>query len=259
MDAEIGIIGGTGVYNPEMIKDLRKIKIDYPYGESSDFYHVGEFKNRKIAFLPRHGKNHTIPPHEINFRANISGFKELGVKRILACCATGSLHEKLKSGDIVVPDQFIDWRKKGVTFYNTGNVAHVSLADPFCPELRQLLIESCESLGIKCHKKGTYICVEGPRFSTRAESKMFRTFGDVIGMTGIPESILAREKEICFAIIATITDFDVWAEVPVSTEEIIKVMKENTEKVREILENTIPKIPKERNCVCKNALKNAFV
>ncbi len=259
MNAEIGIIGGTGIYDTEMLKNLRKVKIDYPYGETSNDYYVGELKDRKIAFLSRHGKYHTIPPHEINFKANISGFKELDVTRILASCATGSLQKKLKPGDVVIPDQFIDWRKKGVTFYNTGKVAHVSLADPFCPELRQLLIESCESLGIKHHKKGTYLCIEGPRFSTRAESRMFRNFADMIGMTGIPEAILAREKEICFAIIATITDFDVWAEIPVSFDEISRVMKENTEKVRTILENTIPNIPKERNCSCKDALKNAFV
>ncbi|NCN39056.1 MAG: S-methyl-5'-thioadenosine phosphorylase [Candidatus Aenigmarchaeota archaeon CG_4_10_14_0_8_um_filter_37_24] len=259
MSTEIGIIGGTGIYDAKLVNNLRKVKIDYPYGEASDFFYVGEFKNKKTVFLPRHGKTHTIPPHEINFKANISGFKELGVNRIIACCATGSLQKELKPGDIVIPDQFIDWRKRGVTFYDTGNVAHVSLADPFCPELRQLLIESCKSLGIKCHKKGTYVCIEGPRFSTRAESRMFRNLGDVIGMTGIPEAILAREKEICFAIIATVTDFDVWAETPVSTDGIVKVMKENTEKVRSILEETIPKIPEKRNCVCKDALKDAFV
>ena len=220
---------------------------------------VGEFHGKKVAFLPRHGKKHKIPPHDINFRANISGFKKSGITRILASCATGSLKEEYKPGEIVVPDQFINFRKTRTTFYDTGDVTHVSMADPFCPELRKLLIESCEKLGITHHIKGTYLCIEGPQFSTRAESRMYRNFAELIGMTGVPEAILAREKEICFAIIATITDFDVWSENPVNVEEIIKIMKENQGKVKQILTETIKNIPEERKCFCKDALKGAKV
>lgn len=259
MKAEIGIIGGTGVYDPEIFKNIKPVDVKTPYGETSDSYIIGDFEKRKVAFLARHGRKHTIPPHDINFRANIYGFEQLGVKRILASCATGSLKENYKPGEIVIPDQFIDFKKTRTTFYDTGNVTHVSLADPFCPELRKVLIESCEKLGIAHHDKGTYLCIEGPRFSTRAESKMFRNFAELIGMTGVPEVILAREKEICFAIIATITDYDVWAEKPVDIEEVIRVMKESENKMKHILKETIKNIPEKRNCFCKDALKNAKV
>jgi len=259
MEADIGIIGGTGIYDPGMFRNVKNVRIDIPYGEPSDYYYLGEFQGKNVAFLPRHGKEHTIPPHDINFRANISGFEQLGVTRILASCATGSLKKKYKPGDIVILDQFIDWKKTRTTFYDTGDVTHISLADPFCPELRKILIKSCEKLGIKHHTKGTYLCIEGPRFSTRAESRVFRNFAELIGMTGVPEAILAREKEICFAIIATITDYDVWAEKPVNVEEIIKVMKESENKVKQILKETIKNIPEERHCFCKDALKNAKV
>ncbi len=259
MKADIGIIGGTGIYDPGMFKNVKNIRINIPHGEPSDYYHVGELQGKRVAFLSRHGKGHKIPPHDINFRANLSGFEQLGVTRILAFCATGSLKEEYKPGDIVILDQFIDWKKTRTTFYDTGDVTHVSLADPFCPELRKVLIESCDKLGITYHDKGTYLCIEGPRFSTRAESRMFRNFADLIGMTGIPEAILAREKEICCAIIATITDYDVWAEKPVEFEEIKRVMKENQDKVKQVLKETVKNIPEERNCFCKNALKNAKV
>ncbi len=259
MEVEIAIIGGTGVYDPGIFKNIRPVNVKTPYGKTSDSYLVGDFENRKVAFLSRHGKGHKIPPHNINFKANIHGFEKLGVTRILASCATGSLREEYKPGQIVIPDQFIDFKKTRTTFYDTGDVTHVSLADPFCPELRKVLIESCEKLGIEHHDKGTYLCIEGPRFSTRAESRMFRKFAELIGMTGVPEAILAREKEICFAIIATITDYDVWAETPVDVEEVIRVMKENQHKVKAILKETIKNIPEERKCICKDALKGAKV
>jgi len=259
MKADVGIIGGTGVYDPGIFKNIKPVSVKTPYGKTSDSYLIGDFENRKVAFLARHGKKHTIPPHDINFRANIFGFEKLRVTRIFASCATGSLREEYKPGEIVIPDQFIDFKKIRTTFYDTGDVTHVSLADPFCPELRKILIESCEKLEIAHHNKGTYLCIEGPRFSTRAESKMFRQFAELIGMTGVPEAILAREKEICFAIIATITDYDVWAEKPVDVEEIIKVMKESQNKVKSILKESIKNIPEERKCFCKDALKNAKV
>ena len=181
------------------------------------------------------------------------------MKRIISCCAVGSLKEDYMPGDIVIPDQFIDWRKTMSTFYNRGDVAHVSLADPFCSEIRNALIKACKKLGIRYHDKGTYLCVEGPRFSTRAESRMFRNFADIIGMTGVPEAILAREREICLAILATVTDYDVWAEKPVSTEEVLKTMKQSEDKVKRILREVINEIPQERECVCREAMKNARV
>ena len=259
MKADIGIIGGTGIYDPGMFKNVSEISIETLYGEPSDCYCFGEFQGKKVAFLPRHGKGHKIPPHDINFRANITGFEKSGVKRILASCATGSLREEYKPGEIVIPDQFINFRKTRTTFYDTGDVTHVSMADPFCPELRKILNDACEELKIPYHDKGTYLCIEGPQFSTRAESRMYRSFAELIGMTGVPEAILAREKEICFAIIATITDYDVWAKKPVNTEEIIRVMKESQGKVKKILKESIKNIPEERNCFCKDALEGAKV
>jgi len=259
MKADIGIIGGTGVYDPGMFKNVSEISIKTLHGEPSDCFCIGEFQRKKVAFLPRHGKEHKIPPHNINFRANISGFEKLGVTRILASCAIGSLKEEYKPGEIVIPDQFINFRKTRTTFYDTGDVTHVSMADPFCPELRKLLIESCKKLGIPYHDKGTYLCIEGPQFSTRSESRMYRNFAELIGMTGVPEAILAREKEMCFAIIATISDYDVWAEKPVEFEQIKKVMKENQDKIKRVLEETIKNIPEDRKCFCKDALKGAKV
>jgi len=255
--AEIGFIGGTGLYDPSMLKDSTNIEIETKYGKPSDAFNVGLLNSKRVAFLARHGRDHTIPPHELNFKANITGFEKLGIKRIVSCCAVGSLKEDYKPGDIVIPDQFIDWKKTMTTFYNTGSVKHVSLADPFCPEMRKALLITCEGLGIKCHDKGTYVCIEGPRFSTRAESMMFRKFGDIIGMTGVPEAVLSREKEICLAILATVTDYDVWADNPVSHAEVVKKMKENEEKIKQILNEVVNNIPEERSCVCKDALKSA--
>jgi 5'-methylthioadenosine phosphorylase len=258
-NAEIGIIGGSGLYDASMITDVTKLFFKTDYGEPSDAFNIGDIGGRKVAFLSRHGPGHKIPPHELNFRANIIGFDKLGVKRIISCCAVGSLKEDYKPGDIVIPDQFVDWKKTMSTFYNRGDVAHVSLADPFCPEIRKALIDTCKKIGIRYHDKGTYVCVEGPRFSTRAESRMFRNFADIIGMTGVPEAILAREREICLAILATVTDYDVWAEKPVSTEEILNTMKESESKVKQILKEVVNEIPQERECVCKDAMKNARV
>jgi len=256
---EIGIIGGSGIYDLSMLKNVSKVQVKTIYGNPSDALCIGIINNKKVAFLSRHGVNHKIPPHELNFKANITAFENLGAKKIISCCAVGSLKEEYKPGDIVIPDQFIDWKKTMTTFYNTGDVAHVSLADPFCPEIRKALIETCKKLKIRYHDKGTYICIEGPRFSTRAESKMFRNFADIIGMTGVPEAILAREKEICLAILATVTDYDVWAEKPVSSEEVMNTMKKSEEKVKQIIKEVVNNIPEERNCICKEALKGARI
>ncbi len=260
--AKIGIIGGTGIYDPGMLENIEEINIETIYGKPSGPITVGTFKGKKVAFLPRHGPKHTIPPHKINFRANIQALKELGVERILAPQAVGSLREEMKPGSIVFPDQFIDrtWGRTS-TFYEKDKVCHISMADPFCPELRKILIESARELKQDIHEKGTYVCIQGPRFSTRAESNMFRQWGaDIIGMTLVPEVVLAREAEICYASIAMITDYDCWKETAVTLDEVVKTMKENNEKVKELLKAVIPKIPDIReNCNCANALDGALI
>lgn len=256
---KIAIIGGTGLEDPRFFKKIKEVKVKTPFGYPSTPIHINDFFGEKVAFLSRHGKLHGIPPHKVNSKANLWALKKLGVERIIGVCAVGSLREKFKPGDIVICDQFIDFtRKRDYTFYNKGAV-HVSLADPFCPELRKLFYQEAKKLKIPVHQKGTYFCIEGPRFSTRAESRFFRNFADVIGMTLIPEATLARELEICYLSLAMITDYDVWQPHPVNVEEVIKTMKENSEKIKKLFKNTIPKIKEQRNCFCKEALKNARV
>ena len=261
MQAEIGIIGGTGFYDPHLVKNGRETRLDTPYGPPSDSIVVGELNDRKVAFLPRHGKKHTIRPTDVNSRANIHALKELGVQRILAPSTVGSLREEYRPGDIVFIDQFIDrTTRREQSFYTGPKVCHISVAEPMCPELRKILIEVAEEMKMSYHKTGTYVCVEGPRFSTKAESKMFRSWGaDVVGMTLVPECVLAREAEICYASIATVTDYDVWKDHPVSAGEVARTMKENIEKVKNVIMETIARIPKERTCECKDALKSASV
>jgi 5'-methylthioadenosine phosphorylase len=261
MQAEIGIIGGTGFYDPHLVKNGKEMKLSTPYGPPSDLITVGELKGRKVAFLPRHGKKHTIRPTEVNSRANIHALKELGVQRILAPSTVGSLREDYKPGDLVFVDQFIDrTTRREQSFYTGPKVCHVSVAEPTCHELRKILTGVAEQMKISYHKTGTYVCVEGPRFSTKAESRMFRNWrADVVGMTLVPECVLAREAEICYASIATVTDYDVWKDYPVSAGEVARTMKENIEKVKKLVVETIAKIPEERTCECKDALKNASV
>ncbi len=259
--AYLGIIGGTGVYDPEIFEKTREVKVYTPFGEPSDLVSISEFQGIKVAFIPRHGRNHTIPPHRINYRANIWAFKELGVERVIAPGAVGSLREDYKPGDFVIVDQFIDRTKKRLdTFFEGGQTCHISTADPFCPELREIFIDSTRELGIDFHERGTYVCIEGPRFSTRAESRLFRSWNaDIIGMTLYPECVLAREMELCYVSIGMVTDYDVWAEKPVSVMEVVKTMQENSRKLKELLKVAIPKIPKERGCDCGEALKEAMV
>ncbi len=259
--AEIGVIGGTGVYDPAMLENAQEIKVHTPFGDPSDVIVVGEYKGRKIAFLPRHGRGHRIPPHAINYRANIWALKELGVKRIIAPSAVGSLQEEYKPGDLVIPDQFIDrtWGRPN-TFYEGGVVCHISMADPFCPELREVIVRVGKRLGLPIRERGTYVCIQGPRFSTRAESKLYRSWGaHIIGMTLVPEVVLAREAQICYASICMVTDYDVWAEKPVTGEEVVKTMRKNIEKVKRLLAELIPEIPEERHCECDKALKEALM
>jgi 5'-methylthioadenosine phosphorylase len=260
---DIGIIGGTGIYDPELFSAKREIKVHTPYGETSDLVTIGEYLGVRAAFIPRHGRGHRIPPHSINSRANIWAFKQLGVKRIIAPSAVGSLKEAFKPGDISIPDQFIDFTKRRqYTFYDGGQVSHVSVADPFCPELRDIAIDKIKKLRYSLHSNGTYVCIEGPRFSTRAESKFFRDvmMADIIGMTLVPEVNLAREAEICYISIATITDYDVWAEHPVTTAEIIEILAKNVEKTKKLIAELMSAIPIARKkCTCSKALEGALV
>jgi len=238
MKADIGIIGGTGIYDPTVFKG-EDIEIKTPYGNVSVL--VGDYEGKKIAILFRHGKDHVVPPHKINHKANIFALKELGVKTIIATGAVGSLQDNLNPGDIVIVDQFIDFGKQVFTYFD-DKVEHKSMAYPFDGDLRKKLIESAKTLGIKHHDKGTYIKIEGPQFSTRAASRMYKQFGDVIGMTCVPEAILANELGIKIAVVATVTDYDTFKEQSVSWDEIQKVMKENVEKTRLILDGVIKKL-----------------
>ncbi|BDB98930.1 S-methyl-5'-thioadenosine phosphorylase [Saccharolobus caldissimus] len=263
--ALIGIIGGSGLYDPGIFSEFKEIKVYTPYGEPSDLITIGTVEGKKVAFLPRHGRRHRIPPHKINYKANIWALKELGVKWIISVSAVGSLRMDYKPGDFVIPDQFIDMTKsRNYTFFDGPVVAHVSMADPFCEHLRRLAIETARELNITVHESGTYICVEGPRFSTRAESRVWREVykADIIGMTLVPEVNLACEMQMCYATIAMVTDYDVFAEVPVTAEEVTKVMSENTEKAKKLLYSLIRKIPEnpqEGLCSCCNSLKTALV
>ena len=261
--SEIGIIGGTGIYNAELLDNSKSIKIFTPYGSTSDLITIGEYEGRSVAFIPRHGKGHTLPPHKVNSRANIWALHSLGVTRIIAPSAVGSLRDSYKPGDIVLPDQFLDITKqRDYTFYDEGQVCHVSCADPFCNELRDIFVKVGKKLDYDVHERSTYICIEGPRFSTKAESKYFKDIlqGDIIGMTLIPECVLAREMEICYVSIATVTDYDVWYENPVSSKEILEVLTKNANKIKELLAKFIPSIPESRDkCKCKTALQDSMV
>jgi len=261
MQAEIGIIGGTGLYDPKLLTKAKEIRMRTPYGLPSDLITIGELKGRKVAFLPRHSKKHTIRPTDVNSRANIFAFKKLGVQRILAPSTVGSLREEFKPGDIVLIDQFIDrTTKREESFYTGKKVCHISVAEPMCLELRSVLIKAADNIDINVHEAGTYVCIEGPRFSTKAESRMYQSWGaDVVGMTLVPECVLAREAEICYATIAAVTDYDVWKEEPVSVDKVVKTMRANVEKVKRLIAEAVDGIPAERECECKSALRNALV
>jgi len=258
-DVEIGIFGGTGIYDSGLLQDAQEIKIDTPFGKPSDSITVGIFKGRKIAFLPRHGKKHTIPPHMINYKANIWAFKELGVTRIIAPSAVGSLKEEIEPSHFALPTQFIDFTKsRNGSFSENGRVIHISVADPFCPELQSTILKVVKDQNFNMHKNCTYVCIEGPRFSTKAESKFYRTLNaDIIGMTLVPECQLAREAQMCYASISTVTDYDVWAEKPVTAKEVLETLSKNVERTKLVLSNLIDKIPKTRGCSCSKALEEA--
>lgn len=258
MQPKIGIIGGTGVY-PDKLEIVKEIDIHTPYGPPSSSVAIGVMNGIEVAFLPRHGKNHTIPPHMINYRANIYALKQIGIERIISPCAVGSLKEDYKPGDMVIVDQFIDFTKsRKYTFFDGPKTEHIAIPDPFCPELNKIAERECQNLKINSHSNGTCVCIEGPRFSTRAESKMFRQFADIISMTIVPECQLAREMNMCYMSLATITDYDAWSEETVDAMTVSKVMEENSEKIRNLLGAIIPKIPvKRENCCCPNTLESS--
>lgn len=261
--AEIAIIGGTGMYDTTILTNRVEAKMSTPFGHPSDLITIGNFNDVKIAFLPRHGRNHTIPPHRINYRANIWALKEIGVSRIISPSAVGSLDQSFVPGDIIIPDQFVDFTKKRrQTFYSGGRVCHVSVADPFCPELREITTKLAGEHLFPHHDQATYLCIEGPRFSTRAESRYYREIvgAQIIGMTLVPECVLAREAEICYVSLATVTDFDVWAQHPVSSQGILTQLQENIGKIRTMIKDVIVEIPKNRRrCSCGTSLSDALV
>ena len=259
----IGIIGGSGLYNIEGIKNVEAVSIDTPFGMPSDCFMVGTLEGRKVAFLPRHGRGHTIMPSELNFRANIYGMKKLGVEHIIAVSAVGSMKEEIRPLDIVIPDQFFDRTRGRIsTFFGEGIVGHVSFADPVCKVLADTLYNAAQSVGVQAHKGGTYLCMEGPLFSSRAESNVYRQWGvSVIGMTNLQEAKLAREAEICYSTLAMATDYDCWhvGEEAVTLEMVISNLNKNAETAKRILKIAIPKIERKRNCECATAVQNAIV
>ncbi|MCI0635449.1 MAG: S-methyl-5'-thioadenosine phosphorylase [Actinobacteria bacterium] len=257
--AQIGVFGGSGFYS--LLEDPETVEVRTPFGEPSAPPVVGVIEPYRVAFIPRHGAQHQHPPHAINYRANLWAMKELGVERIVGPCAAGSLRAGVQLGDFVVCDQLVDrTRSRPHTFYDGPVTTHISWADPYCPTMRALIVDKGHGLGISTHPHGTMVVIEGPRFSTRAESKWFASEGwDTINMTGYPEALLARELEICYANISLITDYDVGVDdaPPVSNEEVIRVFKENNENLRRLLFAVIPTLPLERDCVCRTALEGA--
>ena len=262
-DVKIGIIGGSGVYNIEGLQNVKEYNIKTPFGKPSDKIIVGELEGKKVAFLPRHGRGHTVSPTEINVHANIYALKLIGVEFLLSISACGSLKEEIKPRDFILPDQIYDRTKfRKQTFFSDGIVCHISFAEPFCKNLRQLIYDCCKELEIDVHYGGTYVCIEGPQFSTKAESQVYRKLGfDIIGMTAVPEAKLAREAEMCYATVALVTDYDVWKEnYEVTVEEVMQNMKVNTEKCKNLIKLVVRKLDiTKRECSCKDALKYAVV
>lgn len=261
---EYAIIGGTGVYDPGLLKNAVQKKIGTPYGAPSDLITIGDYNGIRIAFLPRHGSNHYLPPHKVPYRANIWALKQLGVKRIIAPCAVGSLRKEIPPQYLMITDQFVDFTKnRDYSFYDGGQVCHISVANPFCQELRNLAIEKAKKLNIKCFDKGTLVCIQGPRYSTKAESIFYRDAvkADIIGMTTVPEAQLARELEICYVSIAAVTDYDTWHEEPVNATMVGETMAKNLSNIRALVGEMLPAIPKDRSrskCDCPIALEDAM-
>ncbi len=261
--AKIGVIGGSGLYDIEGMTDVEEVDIKTPFGKPSDTIVVGKLGGVGVAFLPRHGRGHRILPTDVPVRANIHALKSLGVAQIIAINSVGSLKEVFKPGDLLIPDQIIDRTRSRVnTFFGEGVVAHIPFADPFCPVMAEVVYRSAQEAGATVHRGGTYVVMEGPAFSTRAESNLYRSWGaDVIGMTALPEAKLAREAEICYAVIACVTDYDCWYEAheSVSVEMILDTLRRNINTAKEIIKLALGKVPETRDCACATALEKAIV
>ncbi len=259
----VGIIGGSGLYEIEGLEQVQTVSLKTPFGDPSDSFVVGRLGGIRVAFLPRHGRGHRIHPSGLNFRANVYGMKLLGAQWIIGVSAVGSMKESIHPGDMIVPDQFIDMTKdRPNTFFSNGVVCHVTFADPVCPTLAQILCQKGREAGAKVHENGTYLCIEGPQFSTRAESRLFRSWGvDVIGMTNMPEAKLAREAEICYATMAFATDYDCWHESTgdISIREVLRILAQSTKTAKEIIREAVQDLPQERSCPCATALEHALI
>ncbi len=261
--AEIGIIGGSGLYAMPGLSDIQEVELQTPFGAPSDAYVVGTLEGRRVAFLARHGRGHRILPSELNFRANIHGFKQMAVSRIVSMSAVGSLKQEHAPLEFVIPDQFIDrtFHRKG-TFFGDGIVAHVAFADPVCAQVTKVLESACRNAGVVGKRGGTYVCMEGPHFSTKAESNLYRGWGaDVIGMTNLQEAKLAREAELCYATVAMVTDYDCWHpdHESVTLEQVISNLLKNAEHACSVVREAVKGMPKERNCHCGSAVAKAIV
>ena len=261
--AEIGIIGGSGLYSMPGFNDIREVALSTPFGEPSDIYVLGTLEGRKVAFLSRHGRGHRLMPTEINYRANIHGMKQLGVERIVSLSAVGSLKEEHHPMDFVIPDQFIDRTRHRVdTFFGDGLVVHIGFGHPICEETAKVAAEACGKAGVKVKSGGTYLNMEGPQFSTKAESNLYRSWGlDVIGMTNLTEARLAREAELCYATVAMVTDYDCWHEEHghVTVDQIVAVLLKNAEHACSVVRHAVAAMPPARGCKCGSALKNAIL
>ncbi|RMH03603.1 MAG: S-methyl-5'-thioadenosine phosphorylase [Nitrospirae bacterium] len=261
--AQVAVIGGSGLYDMEGLTAIREVRPATPFGRPSDAIMVGILGERSVAFLARHGRGHRLSPTAINYRANIYALKALGVERIFSVSAVGSMKESIKPGDMVLPDQFIDLtRHRASTFFDQGVVAHVAFGDPVCRSLSSVLHHAAQQAGVPIHAGGTYLCIEGPQFSTKAESRLYRQWGvEVIGMTNMPEAKLAREAEICYATLALVTDYDCWheSEDAVSVEAILAIMHKNVAMAKQVLRLALERVPASRTCACATAMRQAIV
>ena len=262
-EVRIGVIGGSGLYEMEGLQVEDERQIETPFGEPSDPFILGDLDGNKVAFLARHGRGHRILPSELNFRANIYGFKVLGVEWLVSVSAVGSMKIDYRPTDIVIPDQFFDRTRHRVdTFFGNGLVAHVSLAHPICPVLHEIFFEGAKQAGARVHKGGTYLCMEGPQFSTRAESEIYRQWGvDIIGMTNLQEAKLAREAEICYATVAMVTDYDCWheEEEDVSGQAVMEVVQQNAATAQDVVKRIVRRLPTKRSCGCGECLEHALI
>jgi len=262
-DGAIGVIGGSGLYELDGLTDVRWRRVRTPFGDPSDEYCTGTFEGRRVVFLPRHGRGHRLMPSELNFRANVWGLKSLGVEWVISISAVGSMRENIRPLDLVIPDQFFDATKRRVcSFFGDGIVAHVGMADPVCADLATQLEKAARASGVAVHRGGTYLCIEGPQFSTKAESRIHRSWGvDVIGMTNMPEAKLAREAELCYATLALATDYDVWHDTheAVTVEAVVRNLLTNVATAKDVLRRVIPAMDPRRGCECGDLLRSAII